>query len=689
MNPQPAFFEFVKIMFVKLWQDKKLHNDPELGPAIAANDPIPRERIIFSTRWVDRLEEGGVENPVDKVLFERLTQTLAEAVANGEKKPIFDDRERIRLNPATIKQVVSRLESVDMFGIDEDLNGRLFETFLSATMRGEDLGQYFTPRSIVKLMTQLAAPRANRDHVDRILDACCGTGGFLIEGLTEMRNEIRANASLTMAEADALNDQVANHALFGIDAGQDPPLARIARINMYLHGDGGSRIYAADSLDKRVQTGVGDGLQENRELEELHNEIVDGNVFDIVMTNPPFSMGYSAGLPHEKRILDQYQLARWGFGGTIKSRPSLTSRVMFIERYYDLLRPGGKMVMVIDDATLSTKNYRFARDFIRARFVVRAVISLPGDAFQRVGARAKTSILLLEKRQPGETGQPAVFMAESSCVGLDDVPPKTPKSKADEARALAEIEANQICADFGKFLAGTQGPWLVSAAALQDRLDVKSCLPRTQDVADRWQMDGYQVLSLEQIVDPIDGPVFDPNVTPDDLLTFLRISYGGIAEEGEQRLGREVTYRRALRAQAGDLVASNINMVHGAVCVMPPEFEQTVIASEFTVMRVKDKRFDPWYLWGFLRSPEARARLLSQTTGMGRHRATWDFLKAMPVPLVDSALQEQVALQYRESVASLRSASLARRAAEDALNQALDLTNAWAVQRLRSAKPPK
>ena len=413
MNPQPAFFEFVKIMFVKLWQDKKLHNDPELGPAIAANDPIPRERIIFSTRWVDRLEEGGVENPVDKVLFERLTQTLAEAVANGEKKPIFDDRERIRLNPATIKQVVARLESVDMFGIDEDLNGRLFETFLSATMRGEDLGQYFTPRSIVKLMTQLAAPRANRDHVDRILDACCGTGGFLIEGLTEMRNEIRANASLTVTEADALNDQVANHALFGIDAGQDPPLARIARINMYLHGDGGSRIYAADSLDKRVQTGVGDGLQENRELEELHNEIVDGNVFDIVMTNPPFSMGYSAGLPHEKRILDQYQLARWGFGGTIKSRPSLTSRVMFIERYYDLLRPGGKMVMVIDDATLSTKNYRFARDFIRARFVVRAVISLPGDAFQRVGARAKTSILLLEKRQPGETGQPAVFMAES------------------------------------------------------------------------------------------------------------------------------------------------------------------------------------------------------------------------------------------------------------------------------------
>lgn len=85
--------------------------------------------------------------------------------------------------------MVAKLEHLDMFGIEEELNGRLFEAFLGPTMRGEDLGQYFTPRSIVKLMTRLANVKATRSHVDNVLDACCGTGGFVIEVLTEMRNQ--------------------------------------------------------------------------------------------------------------------------------------------------------------------------------------------------------------------------------------------------------------------------------------------------------------------------------------------------------------------------------------------------------------------------------------------------------------------------------------------------------------------
>ena len=246
--PQPAFFEFVKIMFVKLYNDKQLHEDPHLGPLIDAGEAVPSEEVTFSTRWIDDMNKQGVDNPIDDVKFKRLSEVLAEAVARGQKKPIFDSSEHITLQPGTIRQVVAKLERHDMFGIDEDLNGRLFETFLNATMRGRDLGQYFTPRSITKFMTKMATPSANRDRVDRIIDACCGSGGFLIEALTDMRNEIRANTSLSPGEGQSLNEQVANEALFGIDAGSNPPLARIARINMYLHGDGGSRIYAADGL---------------------------------------------------------------------------------------------------------------------------------------------------------------------------------------------------------------------------------------------------------------------------------------------------------------------------------------------------------------------------------------------------------------------------------------------------------
>ena len=78
-----------------------------------------------------------------------------------EKANLVEKNEEIDMRPDTIKSVVRRLEHYDLFGIDEDLNGRLFETFLSATMRGRELGQYFTPRSIVKLMTRMAHFKSN------------------------------------------------------------------------------------------------------------------------------------------------------------------------------------------------------------------------------------------------------------------------------------------------------------------------------------------------------------------------------------------------------------------------------------------------------------------------------------------------------------------------------------------------
>ncbi|OAV66849.1 Type I restriction-modification system methyltransferase subunit [Bacteroidales bacterium Barb6XT] len=78
-------------------------------------------------------------------------ESLNKEVRNKKKKILFDETEKIDLKAFTIKGVVEKLEHYDLYGIDKDLNGRLFETFLNATMRGADLGQYFTPRSIVLL----------------------------------------------------------------------------------------------------------------------------------------------------------------------------------------------------------------------------------------------------------------------------------------------------------------------------------------------------------------------------------------------------------------------------------------------------------------------------------------------------------------------------------------------------------
>jgi type I restriction enzyme M protein len=206
---------------------------------------------------------------------------LQDEVYKKKKKQIFDDNEMIDLKPTTIKGVVRKLETSDLFGIDEDLNGRLFETFLNATMRGSSLGQYFTPRSIVLLGTLIADLQINDQHVDKVLDGSCGTGGFLIEALTIMRDKVRQNDSYSNEKKIEIIKDLCNNCLYGIDAAKDPKLARIARINMYLHGDGGSHIYLGDGLEKTLEVDKSDTKEFQYETAEMAKLLTKVGVVEV------------------------------------------------------------------------------------------------------------------------------------------------------------------------------------------------------------------------------------------------------------------------------------------------------------------------------------------------------------------------------------------------------------------------
>jgi type I restriction enzyme M protein len=581
MSPQAAFVEFAKVLFVKLWDDRHLRDNPAFLERIAKGEALPRGAVRFSTRWITE-QEANDPNPVDTLLFRQLVESLEHEIEQRKRKRIFESNEHLRLSPDTAKRVVKELESYYLFGIDEDLNGRMFEAFLAATMRGQALGQYFTPRSIVKLMTRLAHLQAGRgkNGIERVLDACCGTGGFLIEALTEMRRQVWDNQSLTRTERDSLLEEVANEAIFGIDAGRDPMIARIARINMYLHGDGGSRVYMTDALRYPPEPSPADSVEVKAEVKELQRLLSTGPAFDSVLTNPPFSMDYSVNVPEEKTVLEDYDLATHGG----KHRQSLRSSVMFLERYWSLLKPKGRLLTVIDDSVLSGKNYSDVRDFVRERFVIRAILSLHGDAFQRSGARAKTSVLYLTRRVDSSETQPSVFVYESRYIGLDDVVPRTRASVAELARNQAIHEIDEIVSAFNAYLKGDQGPWLVSASRLAGRLDAKHLRPwRVEELQSKWKAAGADSDILENLVDPVEDRI---ELDPEERYTFLRINYEGHAEYGESALGKEVSYSQIQSAMVGDIVVSNISAVYKAICVIPEGMDDLLVSNEFTVLRL-------------------------------------------------------------------------------------------------------
>jgi type I restriction enzyme M protein len=685
LSQAAGFEEFVKLIFLKLLSDRQVRD--KFGPLILQEEfDVPVEAVKFSVPWIEA-READDPNPIDTVQFKSLLTDLEHEIRNNRKKRIFPEGTRIKLHAGTVKEVVRKLQNVYLFGIDADLNGRLFETFLSATMRGKDLGQFFTPRSVAKLGTLLADPKVDKTSFDIVLDGCCGTGGFLIDVLADMWAKIDANPTLSATEKTDLRRQVAEQAIFGVDIAQEPNLARLARMNMYLHGDGGSSIYEADFLDKSVADPTQQSAEVRAEVAQLR-ELLTGDTAgfaDVVVTNPPFAKVYERKTEREAAIIDRYEI---GFG-----EEKLRSSMMFFERYHDVLREGGRLISVIDDGILSGSSNQEFRDYLTKRFLVRAVVSLPGDAFQRSQARVKTSFVVLEKRSStAEQEQGPVFKYACRFVGIDD--PKRqrtlPIDRVNREKAREEIKA--VSKLYQAFNEGRAIPeeHIIPAASLGKRLDAKSYEPTGRMLA-QWATDGVQTELLKDMIEPVEPEDEDRvgSSADDDEVTYLVVGYDGFAREGETiRLSEQKTTPNLVRVHTGQIVVSHINAVNGSICVVPEDLDGMAITTEFTTFRAKGS-YDPRVIWAVLRSPEIRSEFLVRASGAGRTRVQWSTIKDIRVPIPKPSVAKTVVDELLRAEEGLREASRLRREAQERIESGLSLATDRAVATLEAFKPPR
>lgn len=100
------------------------------------------------------------------------------------KHQIFERDERVNLKQATVREIVRLLERYNLSDTSEDIKGIAFERFLGRTFRGE-IGQFFTPRTIVEFMAQMVNPKEG----DVICDPASGSGGFLIRFFEIVREQ--------------------------------------------------------------------------------------------------------------------------------------------------------------------------------------------------------------------------------------------------------------------------------------------------------------------------------------------------------------------------------------------------------------------------------------------------------------------------------------------------------------------
>jgi len=374
LSPPMAFGELCKLLFVKI-QDEKIprKNGQPYEFQIKTHEP--------SRKLAERI----------KAIYD---------IAKKRDPQVFTDT--IRIDDATLRTLVSHMEAVSFSKTDLDTKGVAFEQFMDGFFKG-DFGQYFTPREIIDFAVEMMQPKAD----EFVLDPACGSGGFLLYALDQVRREASQYYDKGTPEHDRHWHDFAMRNLYGIEINDE--IARVAKMNMILHDDGHSNIAGEDALDRldaiRQRT-ANNGFKEDR--------------FDLILTNPPF--GAQVNLT-ERPYLPDFDLGNQDDAkGKRRPRKNQKTEILFIERVCQFLKPGtGRAGVVLPDGILTNSSLQYVRDFLLERFQLLAVVSLPQTAFSHFGAGVKASLVFLRRRAKNEKPKDdeAIFMAATEMIGYD------------------------------------------------------------------------------------------------------------------------------------------------------------------------------------------------------------------------------------------------------------------------------
>lgn len=370
LNPSDAFDELDKLIFCKIWDERKPRKKGE-----------PYDFQIFDIEK----PKNATQNDIDAI-EQQITTELAERIlalyeeGRNKDKEVFKDN--IRLTPQRIRTVVSYLQGANLSKTDLDSKGKAFETFMGSYFRG-DFGQYFTPRNIVKFIVDVLPI----DNYSKVLDTSCGSGGFLLYALDKVRQQ--AGDYYDEGTVDHYNHwhNFASNNLFGIEINEQ--IARTAKMNMIIHDDGHTNVISSDGL-----------LRDDVIMDRTDNKGFEYGTFDVIITNPPFG---STVKQTEKAYLHQYSLGNKDVdwldtkNSAVKGRDSQSTEVLFIEQDKNFLKEGGYLAIVIPDGILTNSSLQYVRDSIEEWFRIVAVVSIPQDAFKANGAGVKSSVLFLKK----------------------------------------------------------------------------------------------------------------------------------------------------------------------------------------------------------------------------------------------------------------------------------------------------
>ncbi|MCA8162050.1 HsdM family class I SAM-dependent methyltransferase [Burkholderia cepacia] len=404
---------------------------------------IPRDRFKWSV-WAKAISgEALVRFVRDEVFpfFAEMGESAAHNFMDGARLNITD--------PTVLTQVVNLVDGLRLDAADADTKGDLFEHVLRQIKQAGELGQFRTPRHIIRAITEIVDPKIG----ETVYDPAAGTAGFLVAAYNHIRVANSSPNAVETVEVDgknqrrgagdrlsiAQNTALQNATFFGNDV--DPKMVHLATMNLILRGLPNVRVRLRNVLTTTIE----------REQKEALGLPVDG--YHVILANPPF-----AGRIDKDRVVDD-----------VKVGTSTSTELLFLKYMMDSLRPGGRCGVIIPEGVLfgSTAAHKDLRRQLVENNRVEAVLSLPGGVFQPYSG-VKTSVLIF--RQGGQTDNVLFLHADNDGYKLDanhdvpieadDLPSLIENYRSREARIAAWAQRD-AAADW------TQKWWVADVATLR------------------------------------------------------------------------------------------------------------------------------------------------------------------------------------------------------------------------------
>lgn len=381
-----SFTEIFKLIYAKLYDEKYARDR--------------KGELLFRQSTDPRVTYDNVQRLFEKALVEWPGMFL-----HGDK---------IQLTPSHLSVCIGELEKIKLLDANLEIIDRAFEYLLPDVAKGKR-GQYFTPRHVIDMAVKMLNPTPE----EYIIDPASGSGGFLIHAMQWVWDRHMSELS------HATKIDYARTHVYGIDFDDKP--VKISRALMLIAGDGKSHIFKLNSLNPKEWQG--DETEKEKARSELRQRLYkfgsydkdkenEENFkyfnFDLLLTNPPF-----AGEIIDRTILNSYELAKNDKGAL---RNKMERHILFIERTLNMIRPGGRLAIVLPQGVLNNTNMEYIRKWLFDKARILAVVGLHGNTF-KPHTGTKTSVLFLQK-WGAEAGEPltdySIFMAVSKKSGKDN-----------------------------------------------------------------------------------------------------------------------------------------------------------------------------------------------------------------------------------------------------------------------------